>query len=104
MLLPFVADVKATVFVSWTIISVDGNPLSFDLKTDVIAFIYIGRCYDQCVADLFLTNVGWCYCLVYLVLEIMVWGWCYCPLLLWLMLLPIFIMADVIAMWQMLGH
>ena len=26
------------------------------------------------------------------------------PLLLWLMLLPIFIMADVISMWQVLGH
>ena len=51
---------------------VDGIPLSFDLKADVIAFVYIGRCYDQCVADLFLTNVGWCYCLVYLVLEMMV--------------------------------
>ena len=37
---------------------VDGIPLSFDLKADVIVFVYIGRCYDQCVADLFLTNVG----------------------------------------------
>ena len=37
---------------------VDGIPLSFGLKADVIAFVYIGRCYDQCVAGLFLTNVG----------------------------------------------
>ena len=37
---------------------VDGIPLSFDLKADVIAFVYIGRCYDQCVVGLFLTNVG----------------------------------------------
>ena len=32
---------------------VDVIPLSFDLKADVIAFVYIDRCYDQCVADLF---------------------------------------------------
>ena len=32
---------------------VDVIPLSFDLKADVIAFVYIGRCYNQCVADLF---------------------------------------------------
>ena len=37
---------------------VDGIPLSFDLKADVIALVYIGRCFDQCVADLFLPNVG----------------------------------------------
>ena len=37
---------------------VDGIPLSFNLKADVIAFIYIGRCYDQCMAGLFLINVG----------------------------------------------
>ena len=49
----------------------DGILLSFDLKADVIAFVYIGRCYDQCVAGLFLTNVGWCYCLMCLVLEMM---------------------------------
>ena len=40
---------------------VDGIPLSFDSKADVIAFVYIGRCYDQCVAGLFLINVGWSY-------------------------------------------
>ena len=37
---------------------VEGIQLSFGLKADVIAFIYIGRCYNQCVADLFLTSVG----------------------------------------------
>ena len=25
----------------------------FILKADVVAFVCIGRCYDQCVADLF---------------------------------------------------
>ena len=50
---------------------VDGIPLYLILKADVIALVYIGRCYDQCVADLFLTNVDGCCCLVYLVLEIM---------------------------------
>ena len=73
MLLPFVADVKATVYLLVVILLVvDGIPLSFGLKAAVIAFIYIGRCYNQCVAGLFLTNVGWCYCLVYLILEIMI--------------------------------
>ena len=36
----------------------DGIPLTFYLKADVIAFIYIGRCYDQCLAVFFYTNVG----------------------------------------------
>ena len=57
MLLPFVADVKATVLVVILLV-VDGIPLSFGLKADVIAFIYIGIYYNQCVAGLFLTNVG----------------------------------------------
>ena len=37
---------------------VDGIPLLFGLKADVIAFVYIGRCYNQCVAGLFLSAVG----------------------------------------------
>ena len=40
------------------VLVVDGIPLTFGLKADVIAFIYIGRCYNQCVAGLFLTSVG----------------------------------------------
>ena len=32
---------------------VDVIPLSFIVKADVIAFVYIGRCYDQWMADLF---------------------------------------------------
>ena len=34
------------------LLMVDGIPLSFALKADGIAFIYIGRCYNQCVAGL----------------------------------------------------
>ena len=53
MLLPFVADVKALYLLAELLLVVGGIPLSFDLKADVIAFVYIGRCYYQCVADLF---------------------------------------------------
>ena len=62
---------------------VDGIPLSLDLKADVIASVYIGRCYDQCMADLF--------------------DQCRLMLLPCVFVLEI-VMADVIAMWQMLSH
>ena len=32
---------------------VDVIPLSIIVKSDVIAFVCIGRCYDQCTAGLF---------------------------------------------------
>ena len=35
---------------------VDGIPLSFDLKADVIALVYIGRCFDQCVGRFIFTQ------------------------------------------------
>ena len=66
---------------------VDGIPLSLDLKADVIASVYIGRCYDQCVADLFNQ------CRLMLLPCVFGFG----DFGLRLMLLPHIVMADVIA-------
>ena len=53
MLLPIVTNVKATVLLVEVLLVLDVIPLTFYLKADVVAFVYIGRCCDQCVADIF---------------------------------------------------
>ena len=59
----------------------------FALKADVIAFIYIGRCYNQCVAGLFVQ------CRLMLLPCVFSFG----DYDLRLMLLPLIAMADVFA-------
>ena len=73
---------------------VDGIPLSIDLKADVVAFVHIGRCYDH------VWQIYFDQCRLMLLPCVFGFG----DYDLRLMLLAPIVMADVIAMWQMLSH